>query len=101
MAANNFEACMAETAKWEGGWSDHAADRGGKTNWGITQATLGRALGRPASAAEIRALTKEQAKGIYKRIFWDGIGGDAMPKGVDLACFDWGVNSGESRGKKA
>jgi lysozyme family protein len=70
MAVNNFEACHAVTAKWEGGWSDHAADPGGKTNWGITQATLGAYLRRPASAAEIRALTKEQAKAIYKKLFW-------------------------------
>lgn len=101
MAINNFEACHAHTAKWEGGWSDHSADPGGKTNWGITQATLGVYLGRPASAAEIRALTKEQAKLIYKKLFWNSIGAETMPRGVDMACYDWGVNSGPARGKKA
>ena len=101
MAQGNFEPCHAVTAKWEGGWSDHAADPGGKTNWGITQATLGQYLGRPASAAEIRALTKEQAKAIYLRLFWNAIGAESMPRGVDLCCYDWGVNSGPARGKRA
>jgi len=38
MAAGNFEKCHAVTAKWEGGWSDHPADPGGKTMYGITEA---------------------------------------------------------------
>ena len=101
MAIGNFESCHAQTAKWEGGWSDHAADRGGKTNWGITQATLGAYLGRPATAAEIRALTKDQAKTIYRKLFWDAVGAETMPKGVDLCCYDWGVNSGPARGRNA
>lgn len=98
---NNFEPCHAETSKWEGGWSDHEADRGGKTNWGITQATLGRFLGRPATADEIRALTKAQAKAVYLKLFWNEVGAEAMPKGVDLCCYDWGVNSGPVRGRNA
>lgn len=101
MSIGNFEACLAVTAKWEGGWSFHDADRGGRTMYGITQATLGAFLGRPASVAEIRALTKERAKEIYRKLFWDAIGAEAMPKGVDLACWDWGVNSGAARGKRA
>jgi lysozyme family protein len=101
MAQGNFDACMAITALWEGGWSDHKADPGGKTNWGITQATLGLYLGRPASAAEIRALTKDRAKEIYRKLFWNGIGAEMLPPGVDAMCFDWGVNSGAARGKRA
>jgi len=101
MALNNFDPCHAQTAKWEGGWSDHAADRGGKTNWGITQATLSAYLGRPATANEIRNLTKEQAKTIYRKLFWNAVGAESMPMGVDLCCYDWGVNSGPARGRSA
>jgi len=101
MAQNNFEPCHAVTAKWEGGWSDHAADPGGKTNFGVTQATLGTYLGRAATADEIRALTKDQAKAIFKKLFWHGVGAEGMPRGVDLACYDWGVNSGVARGRRA
>lgn len=92
-----FEACHEITAKWEGGWSDHPSDPGGKTNWGITQATLSAYLGRPASTAEIRTLSKAQAKLIYASQYWDNVGGDVLPAGVDLCVYDFGVNSGPSR----
>ena len=31
-----FERALAELLGLEGGYSDHAADRGGRTNWGVT-----------------------------------------------------------------
>ena len=96
-----FDICHAITAKWEGGWSDHKADPGGKTNWGITQATLTTYLGRAASAADIRNLTKSEAKEIYKKLYWDRVTGDDLPAGLDLAVFDFGVNSGPVRAVKA
>lgn len=96
-----FDTSHAITAKWEGGWSDHKADPGGKTNWGITQATLTTYLGRAASAGDIRNLTKSEAKQIYKKLYWDRVTGDDLPPGLDLAVFDFGVNSGPSRAVKA
>lgn len=93
----SFEKCLAVTEVWEGGWSDHAADPGGKTKYGITQATLSAYLGRPASAAEIRDLSRETARAIYRRGYWDRIGGDRLPAGIDLCVFDFGVNSGPDR----
>lgn len=96
-----FDACHDITAKWEGGWSDHKADPGGKTNWGITQATLSAHLGRPATGDEIRSLTKERAKAIYAAEYWDRVGGDALPPGVDLCVYDFGVNSGPGRAVKS
>ncbi len=98
---DKFEACHAITAKWEGGWSDHPADPGGKTMYGITQATLSDWLGRPATAAEIRSLTKQQAQTIYRDRYWKPVSGDALPMGVDLCVYDFGVNSGPSRAVKS
>lgn len=94
---NDFERCHAITGPWEGGWSDNAKDRGGKTMWGITQATLSAWLGRPASVNEIRNLDKATALAIYKKNYWDRVSGDALPNGVDLMVYDWGVNSGPKR----
>jgi len=94
---DKFERCHEITAKWEGGWSDHPADPGGKTNWGVTQATLSTYLGRPATADEIRALTMREAIVIYRQLFWRKVGGDALPAGVDLCVYDFGVNSGPER----
>lgn len=101
MSSKRFEICHAVTSRWEGGWSDNPKDRGGKTNWGITQATLSAYLGRPATAAEIRALTHERAKTIYAANYWDTVGGDVLPAGVDLCVYDFGVNSGPSRAVKS
>jgi lysozyme family protein len=94
---DKFEACHAITKVWEGGWSDHPDDRGGKTMYGITQETLSAWLGRPATNAEIRNLDMGTAKAIYRKNYWDRVAGDVLPAGVDLAVYDWGVNSGPKR----
>lgn len=98
---DKFVACNAITAKWEGGWSDHPADPGGKTMYGITQATLSAYLGRPATVAEIRTLSKAQATAIYRDRYWKRVGGDQLPPGVDLCVYDFGVNSGPERAVKS
>lgn len=51
----------------EGGYVNHAADRGGPTNYGITQETLSRWRGRAVTAAEVRALTRDEAHNIYEQ----------------------------------
>jgi lysozyme family protein len=52
----------------EGGFVHAVQDRGGATNMGITAATLGayRRLGRVATDAEVRALTRIEAADIYR-----------------------------------
>ncbi|TCR64700.1 glycosyl hydrolase 108 family protein [Bosea sp. BK604] len=98
---SNFNDCHEITARWEGGWSDHKADPGGKTMYGVTQATLSAWLGRPASDSEIRNLSKATALQIYRKNYWDRIGADNLPPGVDLCVYDFGVNSGPSRAVKS
>lgn len=93
----NWDKAFAEVIKSEGGYVNHPKDPGGPTNLGITQATLGQHLGRRATIAEVKALTKERVKPIYKRRFWDAIAGDQLPGGVDFATYDFAVNSGVSR----
>lgn len=98
---NKFDFCHAITAKWEGGWSDHPADPGGKTMYGITQATLSAYRGRPVSDAEIRTLSRAEAASIYRDRYWKPVAGDELPAGVDLCVYDFGVNSGPSRAVKS
>lgn len=50
----------------EGGFVDHPADEGGPTNWGITQGTLTRWRARPATLADVHALTEREAREIYR-----------------------------------
>jgi len=61
----DFDRAFEKTLKFEGGGeiSDDASDAGGLTKWGISQ--------RAYPDVDIRALTKEQAKEIYKRDYWD------------------------------
>lgn len=77
----------------EGGYSNHANDRGGATRWGITEA-VARKYGY---LGDMRALPREKAVEIYRDIYWikprlEQIA-DLAP---DLAAelFDTGVNMG-------
>lgn len=96
-ASARFAACLAEVLRHEGGYVDHPNDPGGATNLGITRATLSDWRGRPVTKSEVRALTVAEASAIYRARYWDPVRGDALPPGVDLAVFDFAVNSGPGR----
>ena len=53
----------------EQGFVDNLADSGGPTNWGVTQKKLGDVLGRPATLEDVRNLTREEARWIYRKDF--------------------------------
>jgi lysozyme family protein len=97
MAADSFERAFALTLKHEGGYVDHPRDPGGATNLGVTIGTLSNYLGRPASKAEVRALTPAAVKPIYRQRYWNAVRGDELPAGVDYATYDFAVNSGPKR----
>lgn len=86
----------------EGGYSNRDTDKGGPTKFGITAKTLAAARGVPSvSAKQVEALTLAEAETIYRKSYWSQSGGDALPKGLDYAAFDFGVNSGPNRAVKA
>ncbi|MDK2769945.1 MAG: hypothetical protein KYX69_19780 [Sphingomonas sp.] len=101
MAKGNRAACLAVTFPHEGGYVDHPKDPGGATNLGITLATLSAWRKRPVTKAEVKALTKVEAEAIYGANYWNPLRCEDLPFGVDLATFDYGVNSGISRSAKA
>ena len=77
----------------EGGYSNHPADRGGPTHWGITQA-VARANGY---VGPMQALPRAQAVAIYRRLYWDqpGYGFVAeLAPGIAAELFDAAVNMG-------
>lgn len=95
----NFNACLAEVLRHEGGWSDHPKDPGGATMKGITLDTYRR--WRPgATKAQLRAITDAEVAAIYRKDYWDAVNADDLPAGLDLVAFDGAVNSGPSRGAK-
>jgi lysozyme family protein len=97
MALTSFDRGLAEVLLHEGGFIQHPADPGGATKFGITRPTLARFRGRPVSVEDVRALTRTEAAAIYRRLFWDAVRGDGLPPGIDLAVFDFAVNSGPAR----
>lgn len=101
MSDSRFERCLGEVLRHEGGYADHPADPGGATKFGITRKTLARWRHvSPWSAlpkSEVRDLGREEAGRIYRALYWTACGTDRLPPGIDLALFDYAVNSGPDR----
>ncbi len=95
--SDRFQTCVAVILKEEGGYVDDPEDKGGATNFGITRATLARFRGRAIVSDDVRVLTENEARAIYRALYWDAIEGDLLPKGLDLFLFDAAVLSGVSR----
>lgn len=92
---SNYAVCLKEILKHEGGYVNHPSDPGGETNYGITKATA-KANGYTGS---MRSIPMSVVERIYAGKFWNTpyYTGDTLAAGVDLATFDFGVNSGPSR----
>jgi lysozyme family protein len=97
-----FDACMPFIFKAEGGYSDTPGDPGGTTNFGITLATLKAYEGNPnLTAQDVKNLTPATAKEIYRSNYWNRMQCGALPAGLDLEVFDFGVNAGPGEAVKA
>lgn len=97
---NNFEKCFAEVLKHEGGFVNHPKDPGGITNLGVTKKTWDEWTGEDVSPDDMKALTPNLVKPLYKNRYWDACRCDDLPSGVDYCVFDTAVNSGRVRATK-
>lgn len=86
----NFDQAFTTLLQHEGGFSDHPADRGGKTRYGITEA-VAREVGY---RGDMRELPLDLAKRIYEGRYWDAVRADELPAAARYAVFDAAVNSG-------
>ena len=98
---NNFNDCLNRVLKDEGGYTNDPNDSGGPTNFGITIADYRSYINSKGTAKDVKNMSVDQAKDIYRRKYWDALGCDSLPSGVDYTCFDYGVNSGLGRPRKA
>ena len=104
-----FDLAQDFTAKWEGGLSDDAADKGGLTHYGVCLAFLSDTASTlknrqwlmdigvhplPVTRETIRNLTRTQAREIFKREFWDRLSLDDLPVQMGVLLYDAAVNSG-------
>lgn len=83
----NFEKALSHILQNEGGYVNDKTDKGGETKFGISKKSYPK--------EDIKNLTIERAKEIYKRDFWDKIKGDQIQNDeLALNLFDFAVNGG-------
>lgn len=68
----------------EGGYVNDPRDAGGETQWGISK--------RSYPKLNIQALTRPDAVAIYRRDFWQRVGGDQLPKAFAFQALDAAVS---------
>lgn len=98
MAQGREPACLAETLKWEGGWSNNLHDPGGPTMRGVIQREYDayrRQKGLPIRS--VRLIEDAELQDIYRTGYWNPVQAEDLPVGVDLVLFDYAVNSGPGR----
>lgn len=83
-----------------GRWSymNHPDDPGGATMMGVTHKVYDGWRARQGLAPrDVREIEDAEISAIYAENYWDPIRGDDLPAGVDVAVYDFAVNSGPSR----
>ncbi len=89
----NFDRAFDLLMQHEGGYSDHPADPGGKTQYGVTERTAR----RHGYEGDMRDLPLSLAKRIARVEYWDSVRADEMPDAVRFDLFDAAYNSGPKR----
>lgn len=100
----NFDEAFKITVGHEGGFTQNPKDAGnwtgGKVGVGINKGTKYGIASNSYPNLDIKNLTLDQAKAIYKRDYWNKAKCDELPNGLRFHVFDVSVNSGVSRGIK-
>jgi lysozyme family protein len=85
----NFDLAFERLMGHEGRYSFNPKDAGGETQWGISK--------RSYPHLDIRNLTEDEAKAIYKKDFWDAMRIEKLPPLIQFDVFDASVNAGRQR----
>ncbi len=94
---NRFTDCLAFVLKREGGFVDDPLDRGGATNFGITQVAYDKyrnSLTLPIRS--VKFITPEEVAAIYEEEYWTPM----LPAPLSLCVFDAAVQHGTGRARK-
>lgn len=86
MKPTQFIDCISLLFKDEGGYVNDPDDAGGETKFGISK--------RAYPNENIRALTYERARAIYKKDYWDRARCEELNQDIRYIHFDTAVNCG-------
>lgn len=99
-----FETAFAELIGNEGGYKAEKTDRmdwtSGKVGVGELRGTKYGISAGTYPNLDIKSLTLDEARAIYKRDWWDQFKGDLMPYETAFQVFDSEVNHGQKMGVK-
>jgi len=87
-----FEKYIDKVLAHEGGYVNDPTDRGGETKYGISK--------KAYPHLDIKNLTIEQAKEIYRVDYWEKNSCHLLPDGIDYVHFDTAINMGGNRAAK-
>ena len=85
-----FDVAFERLIGHEGGYVNHPDDPGGETNWGVTLRTAREA----GYMGNMRDLTREQAREIYRTAYWQRARCDEFDGAIAFQVFDAAVNHG-------
>lgn len=98
MSATLFAESLRRVLVHEGGRVDDPHDPGGRTAFGVTQATYdGYRRSRGEFTRDVWTIDESEKQAIYRLLYWNKVHGDELPAGVDYAVFDGAVNSGPAQ----
>jgi lysozyme family protein len=105
---NNWDKSCEMVLVHEGGFTNDQRDSGnhlpdgrqGSTMLGCTQANWEAYVGHKVTQDDMKKLTKEDVKPLYKKNYWDAVHGDDLPSGLDYAAFDFAINAGPGASRK-
>ena len=114
MRQGTFQDAHQFTAKWEGGLSDHPADKGRLTAYGASiefvKGIAATASGKnflqaigvelPVTKAVMRGLRPGQVATMFRHEFWDALRLDELPFRQAALLYDAAVNSGRAQAVK-
>lgn len=92
---SGFDQALRYVLGIEKGFSDHPADSGGATQWGITEAVYHRwRADQNLSPRPVRQITVDEMRAIYHQNYWIDGGCERFPWPASLVHFDGCVNHG-------
>ena len=97
----NFDRAFELLIGHEGGYTNNPNDNGnwtgGQKGKGVLKGTKYGIAANTYPNEDIRNLTWDRAKQLYKRDFWDAVHADTLPGAVAYNALDGAINSGASR----